>query len=83
MAEKGIRQRLAWFARLRPAELLEDRFLEDLTSRIRRPNRWMLRHPLRAARRRRRLALTVALIGVLATALASQQRREKRPGPGA
>ena len=49
--------------------------IDDLTSRLRHPARWTLRHPLRAAQRQK-LAATVTLVGVLAACLAIQRRRD-------
>ncbi len=47
--------------------------VDDLTQRIRRPTRWMLRHPLRAARRRMSVVLTLSVIGVVAAVLATRR----------
>ena len=52
--------------------------VEDLTARVRHPRRWMLRHPLRAARRRHlRVAVTLTLLGILAGCLAIKRRQAK------
>ena len=45
--------------------------MEDLTARVRHPKRWVLRHPLRAAGRHRRVAVTLTVLGVLAMILAT------------
>ena len=49
------------------------RNVDDLTSRLRRPMRWRLRHPLRAAQRQK-VAATVTLVGLVAAYLATQRR---------
>ena len=47
---------------------------DDLTARVRRPKRWMLRHPIRAARRHSGAALVFLFFGVVAGILAYRQR---------
>lgn len=46
--------------------------VEDLTARVRHPTRWMLRHPLRVARRRIGVAVTLTVLGVVAIVLATR-----------
>ena len=53
--------------------------VEDLTAQVRHPKRWMLRHPMRAARRRRiRVAVALTVLGVLAMVLATGANGRQR-----
>jgi hypothetical protein len=74
MADKHIVKRLTNTHAREPLHSAEAARIDDVTARIRQPKRWMLRHPLRAARRQRGLAITFAAIGLVAAVLARHLR---------
>lgn len=57
-------------------EVRKNADLNDLTARLRRPKRWMLRHPLRAARRQRTVVVMLIVVGVVAGFLANRRRQD-------
>ena len=76
MADKRILERLVNTHARAPLQSKEAAIADDLTARIRHPKQWILRHPLRAARRERAIAAAFAAtaIGFIAAVWARRSR---------